>query len=121
MPSPPATVYLALFTGGVPDDTGSGATECSAGNYARLALTTGSSGSGTGSVFTESGGQLINAVDIEFPACSGADWGAVTGWALFNASTSGNMLVRGDVLPTISVTVGDTVKWTPGELVMIMS
>jgi hypothetical protein len=80
MPSPPSIVYLALFIGGVPDDDGSGATECSAGNYSRLALTTGISGTGVGSVFTltsPTNGTMVNNIDIVFPTCSGADWGPI--------------------------------------------
>lgn len=125
MPSPPSTIYLALFTGGVVDDDGvTGATECSAGNYARLALSTGTSGTGVGSVFVAPGmtnGLLVNASAVTFPACSGADWGTVTGWALFDAASAGNMLVRGDVSPTVPITVGDTFQFLAGGWNIFMS
>ena len=117
MPTPPATVYLALYIGGVPADDGSGATECSAGNYTRLALSTGTSGTGVGSTFTGPGatdGEISNLLDITFPMCSGADWGDVTGWALFDSVTGGNMLVRGDVSPIAPITVGTIFQFIAG-------
>lgn len=124
MPSPPSTVYLALFTGGVPDDDGSGATECSAGNYARLALTTGASGTGAGSIFTltsPTNGTMINNADVVFPTCSGANWGLIVGWALFDASVGGHMLVRGDMTPTASIVIGDVFSFAAGDWTIIMS
>ena len=77
LPSPPATVYLALFTGGVPDDAGGTATEVAVGNYARLALNTGTSGTGVGSTFADpssTNGQLANSANVDFPAASGSNW-----------------------------------------------
>jgi len=118
MPSPPATLYLALFTGGVPNDAGGGATECSAGNYARLALTTGTSGTGAGSVFNDPGstaGIVTNAANIDEPTDSGADWGTITGWALFDAASSGNMWFRGDV-PSTAISVGDILRFIAAQL-----
>lgn len=124
MPSPPSTLYLALFTGGVPADDGSGATECSTGNYTRLALTTGASGTGAGSVFTltsPTNGTMINNIDIVFPACSGADWGSVSGWALFDAPTGGHMLVRGDMTPAANILIGDVFSFAAGDWSILMS
>lgn len=110
MPSPPPTLYAGLFTGGVPDDAGAGgAIECSAGNYSRLAISTGASGTGVGAYFSgpsSTDGTLTGTTDLDFPMCTGADWGLVTGWALFDALSSGNMLVRGEVSPAANVIVG---------------
>jgi hypothetical protein len=108
MPSAPGTVFLALFDA-VPNDDGSGATEFSAGNYARLSVSTGTAGTGSGSSFnapTGTNGTITNAINITFPMCSGADWGVARGWALFDAPTGGNMLVRGDISPDANITIG---------------
>jgi hypothetical protein len=124
MPSPPSTLFLALFTGGVPNDDGGGAIECSAGNYARLPLSTGSSGTGVGSVFSigsPTNGTLLNNVNVLFPGCSGADWGVITGWALFDAISGGHMLVRGDMTPSADITVGDTFSFAALDWTIIMS
>lgn len=113
MPAPPSTVYLALFTGGVPGDDASGATEVSAGNYARLALSTGTHNTGSGSVFSapsSTNGLLANAANTDFPACASADWGDITGWALYDSSVAGNMLTRGDC-PTTTIAIGDIFRF----------
>lgn len=117
MPAALGTIYLALFDA-VPNDDGTGATECSAGNYSRRAITTGASGTGAGSEFSGPGisdGSIYNTSNIDFPICSGADWGLVAGWALFDAPTGGNMLVRGDVNPTANVTVGYLFRFEAGD------
>jgi hypothetical protein len=118
MPSPPATLYLALFTGGVPGDDGSGATEVSAGNYARLALSTGTSGTGSGSAFNDPGatsGQTANASNVDFPTDATANWGTITGWALYDAASNGNMWFRGDV-PSTAISVGDILRFLASQL-----
>lgn len=124
MPSPPSTLFLALFTGGVPNDAGGGAIEVDVGNYARLSLSTGISGTGVGSIFSigsPSNGTLLNNVTVTFPACSGADWGIITGWALFDAISGGNMLIRGDMTPSVDMTVGDTFSFLAVDWTIIMS
>ncbi len=120
MPSQPSTLYLALFDG-VPDDSGLGAEEVDTGNYARLAISTGTSGSGTGSVFGIFGGQLVNSAAVIFPACSGANWGLIAGWALFDSISGGNMLIRGDVSPTATIEIGDTFQFDAGAWNIVMS
>ena len=124
MPIPPSTLYLALFTSGIPEDDGSGAIECNTGNYARLALSTGTPGTGTGSIFTltsPTNGTIVNNIDVVFPACSGTAWGLVTGWALFNAPTGGNMLVRGDMTPNANIIIGDVFSFSAGNWIIAMS
>jgi hypothetical protein len=124
MPAPPSILYLALFISGVPNDDGSGAVECSAGNYARLALSTGASGTGSGSTFvltSPTNGTMINSAEVTFPACSGANWGLVTGWALFDALSGGNMLVRGDMTPAASILIGDIFSFAAVSWSIVMS
>jgi hypothetical protein len=118
MPAPPATLHLALYTGGVPADDGTGATEVAVGNYARLALTTGTSGTGAGSIFTDptaTGGQVANVANTDFPAASGANWGSITGWALLDAASGGNMWWRGDI-PSTAVDINDILRFIAAQL-----
>jgi hypothetical protein len=86
----PTTVYVALLTTNPTADDGTGAVEVSGGSYARVAITTSTgwssiSGSGT------SPHQISNAATITFPTPT-ANWGAVIGIAIYDASTAGNLL-----------------------------
>lgn len=97
----PATVYLALFTSAT-DPSGAG-TEVVGGSYGRQAITVGSS----------SGGDSLTTSDISFtgmPACT------VTNVAVFDASTSGNMLLQKALDFPEECGSGDTLKWTAGSL-----
>ncbi len=89
----PATWYVGLLTSACSDS--SAGTEVTGGSYARVAVTAGltqwagtqSAGSTTASSGT--GGQTSNNATITFPAPT-ASWGTVTGFGLYDASTSGN-------------------------------
>lgn len=72
--TPPATVYLALYTT-APGEATAG-TEVSGGSYARQAVTCGAA----------SGGQVQNSGLITFPTAS-AGWGTITGAALVDTSS----------------------------------
>lgn len=89
----PATVYVALYTSN-PGETNTG-TEVSGGSYARTAATFGAA----------SGGAISNSADIIFPQASGS-WGTVTHFAIFDASTSGNMLIYGALTSSQTVASG---------------
>ena len=93
--TPPAAIYVGLFTA-APSDTGGG-TEVTGTAYARqsAAFTV----SGTGTVAT-------NSANIDFPA-AGSAWGTVTAVALFDASTSGNMLAWSDLTTSRTIASGD--------------
>jgi hypothetical protein len=101
--TPPATVYLALFTS-APSDAGGG-TEVSGGSYARQAVT----------LSAASGGASSNSADITFPTAT-ADWGTVTHCALMDAATSGNMLMWTPLDASKTVNNGDTFKIEAGDL-----
>jgi hypothetical protein len=82
----PTNAYVALFTA-APNEAGSG-TEVSGGSYARkqTAAADWNAAAGSGPASNS------NANDLQFPAAT-ADWGDVVAWALFDAASSGNMLV----------------------------
>ena len=101
--TPPATIYLALFTA-APSDAGGG-TEVTGDSYARQAVT----------LSAASGGASANSADITFPAAT-ADWGTVTHVALMDALSGGNMLMHTPLDASKTVNNGDTFKINAGDL-----
>jgi hypothetical protein len=102
------TAYVALFTA-APSDSGGG-TEVSGGSYARVA-TSGATWSAA------SAGASSNAAVVTFPTAS-ASWGTVTHYALFDASTAGNMLRWAALTTSKTVASGDTASFAIGALSM---
>jgi len=107
--SAPATVYIALSTAD-PTDDGSGIAEPSGGAYARVAVTN----SGT-NWDTSSGGATANKTAFTFPTAT-ASWGTITHFAIFDASTAGNMLMHGVLTTSKAVGNGDTPKFNIGAI-----
>lgn len=91
--SAPATLYVALFAA-APSDSGGGA-EVSGGSYARVSVTSsranwaGTQSAGSTVASSGTGGQTSNNATITFPAPT-ANWGTVTGFGLWDASSGGN-------------------------------
>jgi hypothetical protein len=106
--TPPATVYVALFTV-APDEAGGG-TEVSGGGYSRVAVA-----NNTTNWPTTTSGQKSNANAITFPQAT-ANWGTIVAWGLFDAATGGNLLYYGDVSPSRAVNSGDTAQFAAGAL-----
>ncbi len=83
-----ATTYIALFTAN-PTDVSGGGTEVTGGSYARVAFTNNTTNwpnaSGTSPT------TKANGVAITFPAPS-ANWGTVTGMAVYDAASNGNLI-----------------------------
>ena len=106
----PGTVYLALYTA-APSDTGGG-TEVSGGSYARISC-----------AFSVSGTDPCTATNssaAEFATATGT-WGAV-GWvAVFDASTSGNMLAWAALTASKTVSSGDVFRFDAGDLDITLS
>jgi hypothetical protein len=97
----PATLYVALFTSD-PGETGSG-TEVSGGSYARQTVT-----------FTVTGNQASNTAAVEFPTATGS-WGTVTYAAIYDASTSGNLLAYGALTTSKTIASGDVLRIPAGD------
>lgn len=95
------SVYVALYTV-APSDAGGG-TEVSGGSYARQAAT-----------FTAaSGGATSNDSNLDFtdmPACT------VVAIGVFDALTTGNLLVHGTLTANKSLDAGDTLRIATGDL-----
>lgn len=101
----PSSLYVGLFTV-APTDAGGG-TEVSGNSYARTAATF--------SVTGTSPTTASNSANVEFPTASGS-WGTVVAAAIFDASTSGNMLSWADLTASKAVGSGDVFRFATGNL-----
>ena len=103
-PSPvrPTAWYLGLFTA-APGEAGGG-TELSGSGYARQSIT-----------FTVSGNNASNNAAIEFPTASGS-WGTITPGAVFDASTSGNMIAYASLTASKVIDTGDVLRLPANDL-----
>lgn len=107
--SSPASYYVGLLTASCSDS--SAGTEVSGGSYARVAVTRGTSawkgthGSTTGAS-SGTNGTISNAAAITFPAPT-ANWGSITHFAVYDASTSGNMILCQSLTASKTVNNGD--------------
>jgi hypothetical protein len=108
--SPPTGIYIALFTAS-PTDANSG-TEVTGGSYARVQVGpsdvtwTATQGGTPASASSGTGGNTSNASTITFPTPS-ANWGVVTHFGIYDASTSGNLLIWGALSNGKTVNNGD--------------
>jgi hypothetical protein len=104
--TPPATVYVALFTA-APTDAGGG-TEVSGGGYARQAVTFGAVSGGSPS-------QIANSAAINFPVAT-ASWGTVVAFGLYDAATAGNLLAWANLTTSKLIDVNDQAQFATGAL-----
>jgi len=118
--TPPATVYVALFTI-APTDAGGG-TEVSGGSYARVAVAAslaewaGTQGAGTTTASTGTGGTTSNNNDIVFPAPT-ASWGQAVAFGVFDAPTGGNLTDYASLTAPKTINNGDSApKFPAGSL-----
>jgi len=101
-PTRPTAWYVGLFTA-APGEAGGG-TEISGSGYARQAVT-----------FTVSGNLATNSAAIEWPTATGS-WGTITHIAVFDALTTGNMLVYATLTASKSISTGDVLRIPAGDL-----
>ena len=107
----PTAWYVGLFTA-APSDTGGG-TEVSGSAYARVATGT-ITVSGTATTAT-------NAAAIEFAAANGGNWGTITHAAIFDASTSGNMLAWAALTTSRTINDGDVLRIPASSLTVTLT
>lgn len=101
-PTRPSAWYIGLFTA-APGEAGGG-TEVSGGSYARQTV-----------AFTVSGNLATNSAAIEWPTAT-ASWGTITHVAVFDALTSGNMLVYATLAESKTIGTGDVLRIPIGDL-----
>ena len=99
----PTTVYVGLSTGSFNDDNSG--TELTGNGYARVSISFGAAASGTAS----------NDAAVEFSAATGS-WGTVSHFGLFDASTSGNLLIHGALTASKVIDTGDILKIAVGDM-----
>ena len=101
------TTYVGLSTADPGEDAATLA-EPSGNGYARVAT--------TGSTWdAASGGATANAAVITFPTASGS-WGTITHFALFDALTTGNMLMSGALTASQAITTNQIARFAIGAL-----
>jgi hypothetical protein len=99
----PTTTFVGLFTA-APTDTDPG-TEVSGGSYARQVL----------SVTTASDGIVTSSADVNFPQAT-ASWGTISALGIFDALTSGNLLMYTSLTTSKTIDEGDILKVSTNNL-----
>ena len=102
--SAPSNVYLGLSIASMGENAGG--TELSGNGYARVAV----------AFDAASGGTTDNTAVVDFPACTGSNWGAVAYWSIWDASTGGNMLLHGAFTSAKTIEVNDVLRVAAGDL-----
>lgn len=107
--SQPAVLAVGLLTGACSDSAAG--TEVTGGSYARVSNNPGNANwkgthaSVTG-VSSGTGGTISNAVVLTFPAPT-ANWGSITHFAIYDATSAGNMLFCNALSVAKTVNNGD--------------
>ncbi len=101
----PTNIYVALSTAD-PTEGGGSIAEPSGNGYARTVCNTWA---------TAASRTTSNGIAVTFPTASGS-WGTITHYALFDASTAGNMLAYGSLTTSNSVVNGNVVTFAIGEI-----
>ena len=99
----PSAVYLGLSVASMADDASG--TELAGSGYARQAVPFSAAASGTTS----------NSGAITFPTATGT-WGSIGFWSLWDALSSGNMLLHGSFSAAKSIASGDVLRVSAGDL-----
>ncbi len=103
----PPTIHVGLSTAD-PGDSGAGLSEPNGNGYARVE-TTGADWN------VAANGLLDNANAILLGPATG-DWGTLTHFALFDASTGGHLLLHGALTQPKTIESGDSARFASGEL-----
>lgn len=118
--TPPATLYFALCTA-TPTDTSTGSTisEVTGGNYSRQSLTatTGNWYSTQGDNTATSTGTNGTTSNVSSIAWNGVTWtGTVSGVAICDASSAGNMLFYSSLSAAKTLVAGDSISFAVSGL-----
>lgn len=110
--SAPATTYISLHTSD-PGDTG--ANEVSGNSYARVSAT-----NNTTNWPNASSGSKSNGTTFTFPAATGAGWGTVSHFGIWDASSAGNNLFSGSLSASQSVPAGVTASFNSSTMTITL-
>jgi len=103
----PSAVYLGLSIASMGENAGG--TELSGNGYARVQV----------AFDAASGGTTDNTAVVDFPACTGSNWGAVEYWSIWDTdgtSSAGNMLLHGNFTSPKTIEVNDVLRVAAGDL-----
>ena len=100
------SAYIGYFNNAITDD--SVPTEVTGNGYARVQI--------DGLMGSAASGSISNTSAITFPAASGGAHGTVVAIAIFDASTSGNMLAYGSLTTSKTISDGDQLNIAIGNL-----
>ena len=106
------SVYIGLSSS-EPNDDGSGLNEPDSSSYSRVRTYA----EDWDSAFN---GCIENVKKIFFPLAV-ENWGLMTHFALFDATTGGNMIVYGTVSPSKNISSGQIPKFPAGELMISLN
>lgn len=116
----PSSLYVGLLTVAPTDSTGG--TEVTGGSYARVTVTSslanwaGTQGAGTTVASSGTGGTTSNNNAITFPAPT-ANWGTVVAVGIYDATTSGNLLIWSALAQNKTINNGDAApSFAAGQL-----
>lgn len=112
--APPATLYIALFTARGTDaqsDANTNFTEVTGGAYARKAVTNNSTNWPAASA-----GAKSNGVAQTMGPATGANWGAITAFGVYDASSAGNLLAWADLTVSKTILDGDSLSFPIGAI-----
>lgn len=101
------TLYLAISTAN-PTDVGSPVTAEPSGNgYLRVAASSSS--------WARTGNVMENDAELAFPEATGS-WGTLTHFALYDASSGGNMIIHGALTTAKAIAANETLRFPAGNL-----
>ena len=101
----PTAWYAALHVG-APTDANPALNELSGNGYARQSIT----------FSAASGGTTDNDADATFGPNTTSDWGTVDYISVWDAVTSGNALMHGNLSSSVAIAVNDSLKIAAGDL-----
>lgn len=105
-----ATVYVALYTV-APTDAGGGTQVPFTNGYTRAAVTNNSTNWPNAAASTKP-----NGTEILFPTATGAGWGTIVAWGIFDDPTGGNLICWGDLAVNRTIAAGEAPFFAPGEI-----
>tara|TARA_Y100000401_G_C8249685_1_gene187454 strand:+ start:305 stop:691 length:387 start_codon:yes stop_codon:yes gene_type:complete len=99
----PTSVFIGLSTGTFADDNSG--TEITGNGYARQAVT----------FAAASGGTASSNATVTFPTATGT-WGNIQFFGIFDAASSGNLLLHGALSSSKNITTGDVIRINSGDV-----
>lgn len=104
-PNLPQTYYIGLSST-EPSKDGTGVTEPTGGNYARVAIA---------SLSVPYSGSITNSAELAF-ADSTSDWGTMTHYVVYDAATDGNLLIYNSLDKPRIVQAESKVRFNTGAI-----